>query len=102
MRTLPIDIKKGVCKAIKTLRSKFTPRFVQMKDLKGMCVKLEKRAETIATYFAEKHWKNEAEGIGNINKWKITEELSNIRGDFTIEELAGALKNAKKRKGAWT
>ena len=46
--------------------------------------------------------KNEAEGIGNINKWRITEEQSNIRGDFTIEEPAGALKNAKKGKAPGT
>ena len=36
------------------MRSKYAPRFVQMKDLEGMYVRLDKNAETIATYLAEK------------------------------------------------
>ena len=80
------------------MRSKHTPRFVQMKDLTGMYVRLHKRAETTATYLADKHGKNDADGIGNINKWKISDRQSTIRGDFTIEELAGALKNSKKER----
>ena len=80
------------------MRSKHTPRFVQMKDLKGMYVRLDKRAEKIATYLAGKLSKNEAEGIGNINSWKIADKQSSITGDFTIEELAGALKNSKKNE----
>ena len=44
----PNDPKqKRFRKAVKTMRSKFTPRFVQMKDLKGMYVKLEERAEKL-------------------------------------------------------
>jgi hypothetical protein len=53
--------KKGLWKAVKNLKGKFTPRFIQMQNREGRLVSLKERAETIADYLEKDHWSNAAE-----------------------------------------
>ena len=50
--------KKGLWKAVKDLKRTFTPQFVQMKNQNGTYVRVTQRAQTIAEYLEDVHWKN--------------------------------------------
>ena len=50
--------KKDLWKAVKKLRAKFTPRYIQMKNKERRLVPLNKRAEGIADYLEKEHWSN--------------------------------------------
>ena len=65
--------KKHLWKAIKEMKSKFTPRYIQMKNRKGTLVPLKQRAEAIADYLENSHWSNPtADGAKrNISRTKI-------------------------------
>ena len=54
--------KKGLWKAFGSLKRKFTPQYVKMKNKHGKHVPLILRAETVASYLEEEHWKNDANG----------------------------------------
>jgi hypothetical protein len=94
--------KKGLWKAVKNLNGKFTPRYIQMRDRKGMLVSLTKRAEAIADYLEKEHWYNpQKEGESRlINSEKICEQenMEEQRQPFTEEELEDAIKLTKKGK----
>ena len=53
--------KKDLWTAIKNLRSKYTPKYIQMRNRHGRLVPLNKRAETIAEYLKQDHWHNPVE-----------------------------------------
>ena len=85
--------KKGLWKAVRNLKKKFTPKYVKMKNEEGKHVPLICRAETVAEYLENKHWKNEAEGQPCRNK--IVENNNADESCFTIQELNAALKRMK-------
>ena len=101
--------KKHLWKAIKEMKSKFTPRYIQMKNRKGTLVPLKKRAEAIADYLENNHWSNPTEngeqrsirrdklraGVTQEDHRKSTE---NQRADFTMDELNEVIKLGKKGK----
>ena len=101
--------KKHLWKAIKAMKSKFTPRYIQMKNRKGTLVPLKKRAEAIADYLENSHWSNPTHNgeRRNINRGKLrkgvtTEKLAESRdkqrADFTIKELNEVIQLGKKGK----
>ena len=59
--------KKHLWKAIKAMKSKFTPRYIQMRNRKGTLVPLKKRAEAIADYLENSHWSNPTADGGKRN-----------------------------------
>ena len=89
--------KKNLWKAVKNLKGKFSPKFIQMRNKNGMLVPLRKRAEAIADYLEQKHWKNEPEGgkkrttkKGLLRNWSAkAEEQSKARQTrpFKVDEL---------------
>ena len=55
--------EKHIWKAVKHLKGKFMPKFIQMRNRNGMLVPLRKRAEAIADYLEQQHEQNnQAEG----------------------------------------
>ena len=58
MKTLRTHTK-GLWKAIKGLKRKFTPQYVQMKNEHGKHVPIIEMAQTIANYLESTHWKND-------------------------------------------
>ena len=103
--------KKQLWKAIKAMKSKFTPRYIQMKNRKGTLVPLKKRAEAIADYLENSHWSNPTENGERRNicreklrkddtPEKLAESRMQQRADFTVEELNEVIKLGKKQ-GAW-
>jgi hypothetical protein len=101
--------KKTLWKAIKTLKGKFTPKYIQMKNRKGTLVPLKQRAEAIADYLENSHWSNPTQD-GNkrhisttpIRKNKTREETEmskqRQRAPFTVAELTEAIQLMKKGK----
>ena len=101
--------KKHLWKAIKEMKSKFTPRYIQMKNRKGTLVPLKKRAEAIADYLENSHWSNPTTNgeKRNIRRTKLRtggthEDAANSRtrqrADFTVDELNEVIKLGKKGK----
>ena len=101
--------KKHLWKAIKEMKSKFTPRYIQMKNRKGTLVPLKQRAEAIADYLENSHWSNPtADGAKrNISRTKIragvtqehaTQSKQRQTADFTMDELNEVIKLGKKGK----
>ena len=94
----PIDInKKNLWKAVKGLRTKFTPQYVQMKNESGIHVPLNQRAETIAQYLENKHWKNDLD-MGPPSEEYIVRHNYADESLFRLEELNWALKVSKNNK----
>ena len=88
-------------KAVKILKSKFSPKFIQMRNTNGMLVPLKKTAEAITDHLEQKRWSNEPEAgktrctkKGLLAKWfaKNEEESKNrqIRS-FAAEKLKHAI-----------
>ena len=108
-KTKKTNTKKHLWKAIKAMKSKFTPRYIQMKNRKGTLVPLKKRAEAIADYLENSHWSNPtADGAKrDICRDKIRQDVTKEeqehsqarqRADFTMEELNEAILLGKKGK----
>jgi hypothetical protein len=97
--------KKGLWKAVKNLKGKFTPRFIQMQDREGRLVSLKERAETIADYLEKEHWTNTAEnGIARqicLDPICEQENPEEQRNPFSFDELETALSLSKQRKRTW-
>ena len=93
----PLDKnEKSLWKAVKGLKKKFQPKYVQMKSQDGKHVPLTKRAETIAQYLEQEHWKNDADmGIGNPDFSKIFDDHFADERPFSMDELKVALKASK-------
>ena len=97
--------KKDLWKAVKNLRAKYTPKYIQMRNRAGMLVPLNKRAETIAEYLEKDHWSNpvEAGRTRNPSAMKVIparsqEQKDEQRKPFELKELRAALKKAKRNK----
>ena len=102
--------KKTLWKAVKTLKGKFTPKYIQMKNRKGTLVPLKMRAEAIADYLENSHWTNPtthgdkrripATPIRKAKRTKEEEEQSKEkqRRPFTLKELTDAIQLMKKGK----
>ena len=89
--------KKGLWKAVKGLKRKFTPQYVQMKNEHGKHVPIIERAQTIANYLESAHWKNDL----NAGMPDAAPILLNNGADenvFTLEELNAALNSSKNNK----
>ena len=82
--------KKGLRRAVKDLKRKFTPQYVHMKNLHGARVPITERAQTIATYLETKHWKNDSE-TSVPDSSCIYEDNSADESIFRLEELETAL-----------
>ena len=54
----PDPHKKGLWRAVKGLKSKFTPPICTDKNERGKHVPITERAQAIADYLASKHWNN--------------------------------------------
>ena len=52
--------KKHLWTAVKNLKGKFSPKFIQIRNTDGMRVPFKKRAEAIADYLEQQHWQNNA------------------------------------------
>ena len=89
--------KKGLWRAVKDLKRKFTPQYVHMKNLHGERVPVTERAQTIATYLETRHWKNDSE-TSVPDSSCIYEENSADESIFRLEELDTAFKVAKNNK----
>ena len=50
--------KQGLWREVRSLKRKFTPQYVKMKKKHGKHDPLILRAETVASYLEEEHWKN--------------------------------------------
>ena len=98
----------NIWKAVKNLKGKFSPKFIQMQNKNGVLVQLKKRAEAIADYLKKQHWQNRTTD-GSMRKTntgflrKMTEEQEaeskkRQRMQFTAERLDGAIKLTKKGK----
>ena len=83
---------------MKTLKSKFMPKFLKLKNKEGKHVPLIDRAPTIAEYLETEHWTNLMEGIPGINRQKNLENLEFKTEDFDLEELNTAPKPTKLNK----
>ena len=101
--------KKHLWKAIKAMKSKFTPRYIQMKNRKGTLVPLKKRAEAIADYLENSHWSNPTENgeprsirrdklREGVTKEDLLKSKEKQRADFTMEELNEVIQLGKKAK----
>ena len=102
--------KKTLWKAVKALKGKFTPRYIQMKNRKGTLVPLKQRAEAIADYLEQSHWNNPTKNgerrqiaqtpIRKPRRTREEEEQSKIRQrkPFTLKELTDAIQLLKKGK----
>ena len=97
--------KKDLWRAVKNLRSKYTPKYIQMRNREGKLVPLNKRAETIAEYLEKEHWNNPpSEGVPRRpREEKVTPPREQAlteaqRAPFELAELNLALKKAKKGK----
>ena len=89
--------KKNLWKAVKGLRTKYTPQYVQMKNERGIHVPLNQRAETIAQYLENKHWKND-QNMGAPSDNYIVRQNGADESLFRLEELNWALKVSKNNK----
>ena len=89
--------KKGLWKAVKGLKRKFTPRYVQMKNEHGKHAPIIERAQTIANYFESAHWKNDL-NAGTPDAAPILLNNGADENVFTLEELNAALKSSKNKK----
>jgi exonuclease III len=89
--------KKNLWKAVKGLRTKFTPQYVQMKNERGVHVPLNQRAETIAQYLENTHWNNDR-NMGTPSDEYIVRQNNADESLFRIEELNWALKVSKNNK----
>ena len=89
------------------MKSKFTPRYIQMKNRKGTLVPLKRRAEAIADYLEHSHWSNPtADGSkrsirrNHIRQNRTTQEgeesRTRQRAPFTAEELNEVIQLGKK------
>jgi len=96
-------------KAIKTLKGKFTPRYIQMKNRKGTLVPLKHRAEAIADYLENSHWSNPTEDGKKKNipttplrRHNTEEEAQEAkrrqREPYSMSELEEAIQLTKKGK----
>ena len=97
--------KKDLCKAVKYLRSKYTPKYIRLRNRQGELVPLNKRAETIAEYLEQDHWFNPVKpgesrtpGSAKITPNRAAEQLEAQRKQFDLQELNRALKKAKKNE----
>ena len=85
--------KRGLWRAVRSLKRKFTPQYVKMKNKHGKHVPLILRAETVASYLEEEHWKNDADG--QPRRTKLVDNNFADESTFTISELNDALQAAK-------
>ena len=83
---------------MKTLKGKFTPKFLKLKNKEGKHVPLIDKAPTIAEYLEIEHWTNSMDGIPSINRQIILENLEFKTEDFDLEELNAALKSTNLNK----
>ena len=94
----PSDLhKKGLWRAVKGLKRKFTPQYVQMKNAQGNHVPVAERAQAIAEYLETKHWYNDLD-TGMPDNTPILENNGADANLFSIEELNAALKFSKNNK----
>jgi len=89
--------KTGLWRAVRQLKIKFIPQYVQMKNGAGERVPLTSRAETIAEYLETNHWMNDF-NIGMPDESNIWNNNGADDGPFRLDELHGALKRAKNNK----
>jgi hypothetical protein len=89
--------KKGLWRAVKGLKRKFTPQYVQMKNAQGNHVPVAERAQAIAEYLETKHWYNDLD-TGMPDNTPILENNGADANLFSIEELNAALKFSKNNK----
>ena len=91
------SLRKRCGKQSTNYGKKFVPQFVKMKNQSGTHVPLVQRAETIAEYLANEHWKNiSQENVSNTSK--IVEDNDAPIGNFSIEALNEAIKSTKSNK----
>lgn len=88
--------KNNLWKAVKGLRTKFTPQYVQMKTT-GIHVPLNQRAETIAQYLENTHQKND-DNMGTPSDEYVVHQNDADELLFRIEELNWAPKVSKNDK----
>ena len=99
---------KNIWKAVKNLKGKFTPKYIQMRNRGGTLVPLKKRAEAIADYLEKCQYTNEVgEGksrqinqdpLRNLTETQKEESNSRQRASFSVEELNEAIKLSKKTR----
>ena len=89
--------KKGLWRAVKGLKRKFTPQYVQMKNAQGNHVPVAERAQAIAEYLETKHWYNDLD-TGMPDNTPILENNGADANLFSSEELNAALKFSKNNK----
>ena len=88
--------KKHLWKAIKAMKSKFTPRYIQMKNRKGTLVPLKKKAEAIADYLENSHWSNPTE-----SGEKEAYEETNLE-QVSHKKTTSNLQKTKEQTSQWT
>lgn len=77
--------KKELWKAVKGLKSKYVPRYIQMRNKEGKHVALKDRAEAIADNLEKERWHNEEVNEGPSRAKHIEHATINTE-EFTIEE----------------
>ena len=94
----PLDPnKKGLWKAVKSLKQKFMPQFVKMRNADGRHVPVTQRAKAIADYLENTHWNNSMD-VGMPQDNAILDPNGADDSPFRMEELVWSLKAAKKNK----
>ena len=95
--------KKELWKAVKNLKGKFTPKYIQMKCRNGQLVSLKQRSEAIADYLEKEHWNNpeKADNPRNMSEEKLREDPENIEQQrliLSLGELIEAIRKTKRGK----
>ena len=94
--------KKTLWKAVKTLKGKYTPKYIQMRNRKGTLVTLKQRAEAIADYLENNHWANPTKdgrprSVPNTplrpprSEEEERKSVKRQRAPFTLKELTEAI-----------
>lgn len=84
-------------KAVKGLKRKYVPRYIQMRNKEGKHVAPEDKAEAIADYLEKEHLHNEEMEEGP-SRAKISENANIVTDNFTLGELNKVLKSCKNNK----
>ena len=94
--------KKHLWKAVKNLKGKFTPKYIQMRNKEGRLVPLNKRAEAIADYLEKEHWYNPPEpGVDRTisrRKLQLLENKAEQERPFEMKELLHCIGLTKKEQ----
>ena len=100
--------KKHFWKAVKNLKGKFTPKYIQMRNRGGTLVPLKKRAEAIVDYLEKCQWTNNVEEgkirqikqdpLRNLTETQKETAKTRQRASFSVKELNEAIQLSKEGK----